>query len=176
MSAHRKAAEDFLAQRALALDRLAARLRACSTPHDLAWTVCDYAGRALELDDLIVYLIDADGRTLLQHAAWGAKRVAERMIEHRITLRVGQGIVGSCALTGTTQLVPDTRLDPRYVADDESRLSELAVAIRHDGRVLGVIDSESDAAYAFDTPQQEALEAIAAVAADALAMLAAPRR
>lgn len=171
MGAHLKAAEDFLTQRRLVLDLLAGKLGACNTAHDLAWTVCDFAGRALDLDDLIVYLVDADGRTLVQHAAWGAKRVAERMIEHRITLRVGQGIVGSCALTGITQLIPDTRLDPRYVPDDESRLSEMAVAICRDGRVLGVIDSEARESYAFDTPHVEALEAIAAVAAEALSKL-----
>lgn len=171
MSKHLKAAIDFLGQRTPALDVLAGKLRACATAHDLAWTVCDFAGRALELDDLIVYLADSDGRSLVQHAAWGAKRVAERMIEHRITLRIGQGIVGSCALTGITQLIPDTRLDPRYVPDDEARLSEMAVAIRQDGRVLGVIDSEAPEAYAYDTPHVEALEAIAAVAAEALSKL-----
>ena len=53
----------------------------------------------------------------------------------------GEGVVGNCALTHAPQLVPDTRLDPRYVIDHAHYLSELAVPINNGTRLLGVIDT-----------------------------------
>lgn len=157
------------------LPRLAAvfeaQLAQCSSALDVAWAVCDYAGRALELDDCVVYLTDAAGTTVSQYAAWGGKRVARQVLENRIVLRFGEGIVGTCALTGAPQVVPDTRLDPRYVRDDAMRLSELAVPIVLDGRVLGVIDTEHAQADHYRSAHIRALAEIASRAAARLALL-----
>ena len=140
---------------------LDAQLAQCTTPIDVAWTLCDFAGRALELEDCVVYLADRNGRTLSQYAAWGPKRIAERVFEHRIVLAFGEGIVGGCALLGAAQLVPDTRLDLRYVGDEGGGLSELAVPLRHAGRVLGVIDSEHPQIDHFRSHHLRALIAVA---------------
>jgi GAF domain-containing protein len=149
---------------------LDAQLAACETPIDVAWTVCDFAGRALELEDCVVYLADVERRVLTQYAAWGPKRVAERVFENRIELGFGAGIVGGCALLGAPQVVPDTRLDPRYVGDEGGGLSELAVPLRHEGVVLGVLDSEHPAP---DYYRSHHLRALCAVAERAAARLAA---
>jgi GAF domain-containing protein len=138
----RDALHRFLDARTEMLTRLDAQLRACESPLDVAWTLADFAGRQLDLEDCVVYLVDADGRAVSQYAAWGPKRVAERVFENRIRLPLGEGIVGACALTQAPQVVPDTRLDPRYVLDDAMRLSELAVPIRDGARLRGVIDTE----------------------------------
>jgi class 3 adenylate cyclase len=52
------------------------------------------------------------------------------------------GIVGTVALTGRAELIPDTREDPRYIQDDQQRMSELAVPIYSQDQVIGVMDSE----------------------------------
>jgi putative methionine-R-sulfoxide reductase with GAF domain len=140
---------------------LDAQLAVCVTPLDVAWTLCDFVGRALELEDCVVYLVDVGGRTLTQYAAWGPKRVAERVFENHIELDLGSGIVGGCALVGAPQVVPDTRLDPRYVGDEGSGLSELAVPIRHEGLVLGVIDTEHPGLDHYRSHHVRALLAVA---------------
>ncbi|OHD73935.1 MAG: hypothetical protein A2177_06535 [Spirochaetes bacterium RBG_13_68_11] len=67
-------------------------------------------------------------------------------------LKVGQeGITGWVAATGEPSLVADVRRDPRYVSftGDVKTLSELAVPIRLAGRVIGVLDVQSERLGAF---------------------------
>jgi len=155
-------AESFLAGLPGSLTALLEGLAACTRDIDLAWTAVDFAGRVLDLDDCVVYLLDTDGATLSQYAAWGPKRIAERVVENRINLRIGEGVVGACALSGDSILVSDTRLDRRHVADEGSGLSELAVPVLAGARVLGVIDTEHPTPDHFGSRHMRALQAIAA--------------
>lgn len=164
--------ERFLAAAAAMRARLDERLDACVDAHQVAWTLCEFAGRELDLDDCVVYLSEVDGHALVQRAAWGSKRVAERLFDGSIRLDLGQGVVGTCALIGATQLVPDTRLDPRYVLDDAKRLSELAVPLMAKGRVFGVIDCEHADADHFDSRHIRALLMVAECGVARLQMLA----
>lgn len=150
----------FIATPRLLLD-LARRLASCVAAGEVAWTLCEFAGRELALDDCVVYLTEERGRVVVQRAAWGAKRVAERMFDGSIRLAIGHGVVGTCALVGAPQLVPDTRLDQRYVVDDVRRLSELAVPLLASDEVLGVIDCEHPDADHFDSRHIRALLSIA---------------
>ncbi len=95
----------------------------------------------LAWDDCVIYLRSGP-RRLAQRAAYGPKSPDGIEIVDPIELAFGEGIVGAAAESAESQLVRDTRTDPRYVIDDEDRLSELAVPILVDGEVVGVIDSE----------------------------------
>lgn len=125
-----------------ALARLIVLLRKATTARAAAWAISSEAIAALGLEDCIVYLLDKRGDTLTQIAAYGPKLKAPNVIENAITLRVGQGVVGTCALARTTIRIDDTREDARYVLDDDTRLSELAIPLLHEGELLGVLDSE----------------------------------
>ena len=96
----------------------------------------------LNLEDCVVYLIDSDKNILIQKAAFGPKSPAEEIIKDPITIRIGDGIVGSVAASGNYELIPDTTKDMRYIVDDDVRFSELAVPIFYENQVIGVIDSE----------------------------------
>jgi diguanylate cyclase (GGDEF)-like protein len=109
---------------------------------DILWDVAEQAVARIGLEDCVIYLLDEERGDLVQRAAYGPKSPRPREIANRIRLRLGEGIVGSCALAGEAICIGDTRLDERYVRDDEYRPAELAVPIFHDGRVIGVIDSE----------------------------------
>ena len=134
--------EAFLADPQPVLSTIGASLQQSPNAREVAWLLAETAGTALGLDDCIVYLLQDDGDTLLQTAAWGGKQVARRIIEHPIRLLLGEGIVGTAAQTRMPLLVPDSRLYPHYVVDDATRLSELALPISLDGRLFGVLDSE----------------------------------
>ena len=163
----------FVANQRDQLIRLDAQLRRVGKPHDVAWAIADFAGRVLMLDDCVVYLTQPDGESLLQYAAYGPKRIAERIFENRIRLPFGQGVVGSCAQLGAAQRIDDTRADGRYVVDDLERLSEIAVPIIDGPRVLGVIDSEHSDAGFFRKEHVTALTALADAAAKRLVHLLA---
>ncbi|QSX76969.1 GAF domain-containing protein [Agrilutibacter solisilvae] len=94
------------------------------------------------------------------------------MLESRIRLAIGDGVVGDCARQRTLQRVDDTRRDGRYVADDQINLSELAVPLQHDGQLLGVLDSEHPQTGFYDARHEQALSAIAQRAAERLSRLA----
>jgi len=163
----------FLANQRDQLIRLEAQLKTLTRPHDVAWAVADFAGRVLMLDDCIVYLTQPDGASLLQYAAYGPKRIAERIFENRIRLPFGEGVVGSCAQLAQPQKIDDTRADARYVVDDLARLSEIAVPILDGTRVLGVIDSEHADAGFYRREHVAALTALAETAAKRLKVLLA---
>lgn len=82
---------------------------------------------------------------------------------------MGNGIVGTVALTGKPLLIADTSKDERYVVDDVARLSELAVPILHENKVIGVIDSEHPQKNFFSHEHLKALSTIASISANKIA-------
>lgn len=83
-------------------------------------------------------------------------------------LSAGAGIVGAAIAGGETVVVPDVRLDPRYVVGREETLSEVAVPIRVDGRTIAALNVEGDRVAAFDERDVELLEFFAEAAALAI--------
>lgn len=155
------AADEFLERAEQRLAALVDGLRGAATPIEVAWMLCEFAGQELALVDCVVYLLEGDGRTLTQQAAWGPKRAAQRVLESRIQLRLGQGIVGKCAQLRLPQRTADARQDRRYVVDDQFNLSELAVPICIGDRLFGVLDSEHPDAHYYELAHEHALYAIA---------------
>ncbi|MEZ0471362.1 GAF domain-containing protein [Luteimonas salinilitoris] len=155
------AADAFLEHAGRRLAALVGELQGAASPVEVAWILCDFAGQELVLADCVVYLLEGDGRTLMQQAAWGPKRAAPRVLESRIRLKLGQGIVGKCAQLRLPQRTIDARQDRRYVVDDQFNLSELAVPICIDGTLFGVLDSEHPDAGYYGLAHEHALYAIA---------------
>ncbi len=139
---------------------------------DILWDVANEVVARLGLEDCVIYLLDDDGRTLVQRAAYGPKNPRDREILAPITIPLGKGIVGSVAATGRVERIPDTRLDPRYITDDAARLSELAVPLLAPGedRVVGVIDTEHSEVGFFTDHHETLLVTIASMTASRLAL------
>ncbi len=73
---------------------------------------------------------------------------------------LGSGVVGEVAMTGRTMDIADTRGHPNFVDTLGGTLSELCVPVRHQGRVLAVLNVESRHLNAFDG-QRLLLETVA---------------
>ena len=147
------------------LARLYHALGAANSPAEVAWALTNGAIAHLGLEDCVVYLLEADGSALSQCAAFGPKQAAREVLESHLRLPIGVGVVGCAAQLAQTQLVRDTRQDPRYVRDDAARLSELAVPICWQGKVIGVIDSEHSQLAFFTARHQQVFEALAELSA-----------
>ncbi len=78
------------------------------------------------------------------------------------------GITGRAFKTGEPQLVTQVQADPNYLPYSEGTASELAVPIKVEGYVVGVINVEHSQPGAFDGRDQEALVALAAQAGIAI--------
>jgi two-component system NtrC family sensor kinase len=80
-------------------------------------------------------LLDEDGKHLTIASAKGFEPVDR---EH-FRLKVGVGLIGWVAQTGTPALVDDVRNDPRYREIIKGVVSELSVPLMNDKRVTGVL-------------------------------------
>ncbi len=151
--------------------QLGQRLQKCTAARECAWALTDAAINLYQLPDCVTYLVNSDGQSLTQVAAFGPKVKIGQTIENAITLRFGQGIVGSVAFTRQSIRINDSRRDPRYVLDDALRLSELAIAIVHQRRLFGVLDMEHAELAFFDAHHEASLTRLAALTAARLAVL-----
>ncbi len=131
---------------------------------DIVWKVAQEAIGKLGFEDCVVYILD-NHNTLIQRAAFGPKNPDGREIKTPITIPLGEGIVGTVAKTGIPERIDDTRQDPRYIVDDEIRLSELTVPIVYNGKILGVLDSENSQVSYFTDAHLEQFITIAKLAA-----------
>ena len=136
-----------------------------STLEEIFWLIADRVIAGIGFDDCVIYLLDPDKNLLIQKAAYGPKNPEGHMIKDAITIPVGEGIVGSVAHHKMPERISDTRLDPRYIIDDDFRLSELAVPIMLNGRCIGVIDTENSKAGFYTKRHQDWLTTIASIAA-----------
>lgn len=131
-------------------------MSARETVDELLWDVARRCISKLNFEDCVIYMKDEATNMLIQKAAWGPKSTENTPYEQDglpaiipgkilspIEIPVGKGIVGTVAYTGIAEIVQDVTIDDRYIKDDLQRLSEIAVPVVYDNKVLGVIDSES---------------------------------
>lgn len=145
------------------------------TEEDILWDLAQNCISQLGFHDCVVYLLDRARGVLVQKAALGPKSPTGRVIVNPIEIPLGQGIVGSVAVSGQAELIGDTSLDARYLVDDERRFSEITVPILAGAEVIGVIDSEHPDKNFFTADHLKMLTAIASLCANKLARAKAER-
>ncbi len=109
---------------------------------EVLWDIVKNCIAKLDLEDCVIYVLDADRGMLVQKAAYGNKEHGEKKILSPIEIPLGKGVVGTVAQTQQWELISDVTEDSRYIMDDQLRASELAVPIVFEGSTLGVLDSE----------------------------------
>ncbi len=79
------------------------------------------------------------------------------------TIARGKGVCGTAWAQATTLIVPDVHAFPGHIACSSRSRSEIVVPVVRGGRVVAVIDVDSDTPDAFDTADRKGLETIAAI-------------
>jgi ligand-binding sensor domain-containing protein/putative methionine-R-sulfoxide reductase with GAF domain len=136
-----------------------------SSVEDILWDISRNCISRLGFEDCVIYLTDEENKVLVQKAAYGPKNPNAFEILNLITIPFGKGIVGSVALSGKGEIIGDTSRDSRYIVDDEKRLSEITVPIIHEGKVIGIIDSENRKKNFFTNQHLKTLQTIASLCA-----------
>ena len=78
-----------------------------------------------------------------------------------LRIAFGRGVCGAAAETGQTQLVQDVEAFPGHIACDSRSRSEVVVPVRDaSGRLIAVLDVDSDEPDAFDERDAAGIEAI----------------
>jgi len=135
---------------------------------EIAWEIAENVIDKFGFIDCVIYVLNKDKNCLEQIAAYGPGKVLDRKVIDPISIEFGEGIVGAIALSGKPEIISDTSKDPRYLVDDEPRLSELTVPIVTNGEVIGVIDSEHPERDFFTEEHLETLTTLANLAANRL--------
>ena len=130
---------------------------------EVLWDITKNVIHKLGFVDCVIYELDTKSNKLLQRAAYGPKNPHHRTIYKRISIELGSGIVGSVALTKQPELILNTNNDPRYIIDDEARLSEICVPIIINNNLFGIIDSEHPEANFFTEKHLHLLQIIASL-------------
>jgi len=130
---------------------------------ELLWSVTKNVVHQLGFVDCVIYRFDTERKLLMQKAAYGQKNPMDTYIYNKISIQLGEGIVGSVAENQKPELVDDTSKDPRYIIDDEERLSELCVPIIVDKKLFGVIDTEHPQKHFFTEKHLHLLTIISAL-------------
>ena len=160
--AERKTAEESLRDRAsqmATIAQLGQRISAILELDELLHLAVKLISESFDYYNVVILLVD--GNHIVLRAAMPAFL---QTLEERIRLRVGyDGITGLVAASGEPLLVPDVTQDSRYYDALEvmETQSELAVPIKSDGRVIGVLDTQSAELDAFSRDDVSTLQTIA---------------
>jgi ligand-binding sensor domain-containing protein/putative methionine-R-sulfoxide reductase with GAF domain len=134
-----------------------------SSVEDILWDISRNCISRLGFEDCVIYLTDEENKVLVQKAAYGPKNPRAYEILNQIKIPFDKGIVGSVAVSGKGEIINDTSKDSRYIVDDEKRLSEITVPIIHEGKVIGIIDSENGKKNFFKKHHLKTLQSIASL-------------
>ncbi len=143
------------------LQRLAQAAASAQRPDDLVDLIIRETTSAMGTDVCSVYLLEADGSTLLLTATNGLN---ENM-SGRAAMRVGEGITGWVAETRLPQAVSDVTREPHWKwvpGLDQARLrSMLSVPIEAGTRLVGVLNVQTADKREYTTGDIDFLRAIA---------------
>jgi serine phosphatase RsbU (regulator of sigma subunit) len=147
------------------INQFAITLLDAKSVDDILWTVAKNAIAQLGYIDCVIYLYDEKQEVLIQKAAHGPKNPIDLAILNPIAIKLGEGIVGWVAKTKKGEIVADTTKDSRYILDGQTGLSEIAVPIIHNNKIIGVIDSEHTDKDFFPADDLKILTTIASMTA-----------
>jgi L-methionine (R)-S-oxide reductase len=80
-------------------------------------------------------------------------------------IKLSEGVCGASATSKKSILVEDVSKEDRYIACDLAVKSELVVPILNNGKIIGVIDIDSNQRNAFQEQDKEFLEMVAGLLA-----------
>ena len=85
-----------------------------------------------------------------------------------MTIPLGKGVTGWVFTHGAPQIIPDVRIDSRYFGLDDSVRSELAFPLVSRGKVVGVLNAESQQLDAFSGADVALMSAVGSQLASSL--------
>jgi len=111
-----------------------------------------------------ILLVDDATNELVLKAHSGYERV-----DPGFRIKIGEmGVTGWAAMLGEPVIVPDVSKDPRYIPGVKSARSEVAVPLVFEGKVIGVLDVESEKVNAFGEEDVRILTTVGGTLAVAL--------
>jgi L-methionine (R)-S-oxide reductase len=80
-----------------------------------------------------------------------------------VRIGIGKGVCGTAVASGQVQLVKDVHEFPGHIACDAASNSEIVLPLRHNGKIIAVLDIDSPSLARFDAEDQAGLEQLIAL-------------
>ena len=84
-----------------------------------------------------------------------------------VHIAIGKGVCGTAVSLNKTQLVEDVHEFPGHIACDSASQSEIVIPLRHNDKIVGVLDIDSPILARFDLADQVGLETFANILVEA---------
>jgi K+-sensing histidine kinase KdpD len=140
------------------INEVSHRLRSMLNPEELLRVAAEAIRKAFNYFDVTVFLLDEDRTHLVLEAHSGSYG---DFLPHGYRQDMEAGIVGWVASRDEKVLCNDVAQDPRYMAHAyHDTKSELAIPIRVEGMVVGVLNVEDRKLHAFDETDGVVLETL----------------
>jgi phosphoserine phosphatase RsbU/P len=171
VAAHRIAVERFRLNQLNLVREVSAQIANVMNVDDLARRVTELIQKTFHYYYVAIFTLRRHSTSLRFRASAmpkvprqaGVPRKGRRRKTVALEVEMGQGLIGQAAAEGERIVVEDVREDPRFRFIDvlpETR-SEAVIPLKMEDRVLGVLDIQSDQAYAFHPNDLLILEALA---------------
>ena len=143
-------------RRLKALYKISDLINSTTNPATLLRRILAEAAREMKADSGSLAFVNTENQTLEIHTSVGmdAGRAGQ------LRLRVGQGVTGTVAATGKPVRLDDVHGSPMYVEVESHVRSELAVPLRVEGEVIGVLNVNSSITSAFTEEDERLMMAL----------------
>jgi sigma-B regulation protein RsbU (phosphoserine phosphatase) len=135
---------------------LARKISSCLDLDDVLNLIIDMVKSFIDYDAAGIYIIDRTGK-YKRVIAQLSRGYDEERSNTCMVMKVGDGIVGWVIKTGSGAIVPDVRIDSRYISGRSTTKSEMVAPIRANGKVIGAFNLESDRLKAYSKYDLEML-------------------
>ena len=140
------------------VNELAEHLTATLELNDLLHSVTKTIQGTFKFSDVAIFLADGNEQVARLVAHTGSSAA---LVSMEYTQKLSEGIVGWVARTGERVLANDVGKEPRYFNPGRSNTqAELAIPIRVEGEVVGVLNVEDERAHIFDETDATVLETL----------------
>ena len=163
IASHRLAVERFRLNQLNLVREVSAQIAHTLSVNELAQRVTELIQQTFHYYYVALFTLQDDLPSLRFRSSAGAARNGKRKRKIVLDVQFGQGLIGEAAVSGERVLVEDVRNDPRYRFIDglpETR-SEVVLPLKIEGRVLGVLDVQSNQPDGFHPNDLLILEALA---------------
>ena len=148
---HRLAVERFRLNQLNLVREVSAQIAHALSVNELAQRVTELIQQTFHYYYVALFTLQDDMPSLRFRSSAGAARDGNRNGKIALDVKLGEGLIGQAAASGERVLVEDVRNDPRYRFIEvlpETR-SEVVLPLQIEGRVLGVLDVQSDQSDGF---------------------------
>jgi serine phosphatase RsbU (regulator of sigma subunit)/putative methionine-R-sulfoxide reductase with GAF domain len=173
LASHRAAVERFRLEQLILVRQVSAQIANALDVDELARRVTDLIQKTFNYYYVALFTLKPGAQSLRFRASASTPRPGPRGRGKKtivVEAAFGQGMIGQAAQMGERQLSDQVQEDPRYrfVTLLPETQSEVAIPLKIEERVLGVLDVQSDQPHAFHPNDLLVLEALADTVARAV--------